>query len=181
VAGTAERTGARRDEIVECLADYLLAQGLGAASLRPMARAAGLSDRMLLYYFKDKAEAIAAALDRVAARMTARLAAEVQAPLPLPDLQRRLADLVLAPAFWPYMQLWLEMTALAARGDPFYRSLAGAIAQGFLDWGAAQLDCPDDASRVRDPARLVVTLEGMLLLTAVGLGDTARQALSPPA
>jgi AcrR family transcriptional regulator len=180
VAGTADRAGGRRDEIVERLADFLLAEGLGAASLRPMARAAGLSDRMLLYYFTDKAEVIAAALDRVATRMAARLTAEVEAPLPLPDLQRRLADLVLAPALWPYMQLWLDMTARAARGDPFYRGLAGAIAQGFLDWGAAQLDCRDETRRARDAARLLVTIEGMLLLTAAGLGETARLALAAP-
>jgi AcrR family transcriptional regulator len=40
--------------LLDRLADYVLAHGLTASSLRPLARAAGTSDRMLLYYFADK-------------------------------------------------------------------------------------------------------------------------------
>ena len=50
----------RRTEIVERLADHVLAHGLSASSLRPLAKAAGTSDRMLLYYFADKSEMMTA-------------------------------------------------------------------------------------------------------------------------
>ncbi len=63
----------RREEIIELIADHLLAEGLGAATLRPMAEAAGTSDRMLLYYFADKGELLTATLTRVAARMVSLL------------------------------------------------------------------------------------------------------------
>jgi AcrR family transcriptional regulator len=51
----------QRQVVTERLAGHLLATGLARTSVRQMAAAAGVSDRMLLYYFKDKAEVIAAA------------------------------------------------------------------------------------------------------------------------
>jgi AcrR family transcriptional regulator len=43
-----------RDGLLPLLAAHVLAEGLGGASLRPLARAAGTSDRMLLYHFGTK-------------------------------------------------------------------------------------------------------------------------------
>lgn len=56
----------RRQQILERLADHVLAHGMQAASLRPLAAAAGTSDRMLLHYFADKEELITATLALVA-------------------------------------------------------------------------------------------------------------------
>ena len=69
----------RREAAIERMADHLLLEGMSAASLRPLAAAAGTSDRMLLYYFADKDELVAATLDRVAARLTAMLDAAIPA------------------------------------------------------------------------------------------------------
>src|ERR1700752_3207405 len=63
----------RREAAIERMADHLLLEGLGAATLRPLAAAAGTSDRMLLYYFADKDELLSVTLHRLAARMTAQL------------------------------------------------------------------------------------------------------------
>src|SRR5215468_1320485 len=63
----------RREAAIERMAEYVLSEGLGAATLRPLAAAAGTSDRMLLYYFADKDELLAATLDRIAARMIVQL------------------------------------------------------------------------------------------------------------
>src|SRR6202034_1512844 len=63
----------RRQAAIERMADHLLLEGLGAATLRPLAAAAGTSDRMLLYYFADKDDLLSATLHRLAARMTAQL------------------------------------------------------------------------------------------------------------
>ena len=57
----------RRDALIDRLADHMLAIGIGASSLRTLAKAAGTSDRMLLYYFRDKDELVAATLERIAA------------------------------------------------------------------------------------------------------------------
>ena len=115
----------RRDALLDKLADFVLAEGLSAASLRPMAQAAGISDRMLLYYFKDKTAVIAATLERIAQRMMVLMdSGTARGKLDRAALQAHLLDLVLADAFWPYMRIWLEVASMAARNDSLYRPVA---------------------------------------------------------
>ena len=162
----------RRAALLDRLADHVLAHGLSASSLRPLAKAAGTSDRMLLYYFPDKAAMITAVLEAVAARMVALLdARKAPDPLPLDTLRPLLARIVFADDLWPYMRLWLEIASLAAFGDPLYRAVGEQLGRGFLAWGAAQLDSPDAAMRASDAAQLLLHIEGMLVLTSVGLTD----------
>jgi AcrR family transcriptional regulator len=165
------KTEERRSAIIDRLADHVLAQGLIAASLRPLAKAAGTSDRMLLYYFADKAEIIGATLGRIAERMTLALASRAAPePLPLEQLEARLTALVLEEEFWPYMCVWLELASRAARGDPLYVPIASAIGAGFLEWGKMQLSAPDETARARDAARLLIRIEGAVMVKAIGMG-----------
>lgn len=158
----------RRAELTERMADFVLANGLAAASLRPLAAAAGVSDRMLLYYFTDKAAVITAVLICLAQRLTTRLTdATSPEPLPAGRLRHQLFKLTVAEDVWPYMQLWLEIAALAARGDAFYFKVGHSIGQGFLDWIAAQLI---GGSRI-EALRLLTLIEGRLLLKSIGLRD----------
>src|SRR5580692_2489526 len=78
----------RREAAIERMADHVLSEGLGAATLRPLAAAAGTSDRMLLYYFADKDELLTATLDRIAKRMIEQLdgAVPVEPRRPFPVL-----------------------------------------------------------------------------------------------
>ena len=46
----------RREDAIERMTDHILLKGLAGATLRPLAAAAGTSDRMLLYYFADRDE-----------------------------------------------------------------------------------------------------------------------------
>lgn len=160
------RDADRRRDLITRLADHVLAHGLGSASLRPLAVAVGTSDRMLLYYFPDKAALIAAVLEEVAARMTALLSAAVASkPMPRADLETRLLPLLLDDANFPYMALWLEIAGLAARGDTTCARVGEAIGRGFLAWGAVQLEDPEEAGR------LMMTLEGAVVLKSLGMGD----------
>lgn len=168
----------RRAEMLERLSDHVLAHGLSASSLRPLARAAGTSDRMLLYYFTDKAEMMTAILGVIAARMKAAMdARKAPEPLPLEQLQPLLLDIIADDAMWPFMRVWLEIASLAAQGDAFYRTVGEAIGRGFLDWGASQILATNEAQRQKDAARLLVIAEGMTLLKSIGLGDDAKAAL----
>jgi AcrR family transcriptional regulator len=174
----AGRDGQRRAALTLRLVDHVLAHGLAGASLRPLAAAAGTSDRMLIYYFGDRATLIAAVLEEVARRMTAVLNAQrASAPLPREVLVARLLPLLFEPAVWPYMQVWLEMASLAARGDADCRRVGESIARGFLAWGAAQIDAPE-AERDAEAVRLLMTIEGAVLLKSLGLGADVA-ALTP--
>ncbi|MEL0212249.1 MAG: TetR family transcriptional regulator, partial [Novosphingobium sp.] len=64
----------QREKVVMLLAEHLLETGLTQTSLRQLANAGGVSDRMLLYYFPDKAAVMAAAIERVAGSLAAALA-----------------------------------------------------------------------------------------------------------
>ena len=168
----------RRTEIIERLTDHVLAEGLSASSLRPLAKAAGTSDRMLLYYFKDKAEIFTAVLQLVSARLLVMLGERAAAePLPLDALRGKFAEILFVDELWPYMRIWLEVASRAAMGDPFYRAVGEQIGRGFLQWGKAQLQSNNEDQREVDAAKLLVSIEGMLFLKAIGLDDVNAKAL----
>ncbi|MFN3212711.1 MAG: TetR/AcrR family transcriptional regulator [Henriciella sp.] len=172
----------KRSELIDKLADHVLAEGLLHASLRPLAKAVGTSDRMLLYYFKDKDELIEAVLDRIAARITAILGqSTAPEPLPLDVLAPMLVENMKSELFWPYLRLWLEVAALSAGGDPLYKTCGERIGRGFVAWGKQQLAAPNEAARERDAAKLLVQVEGSVLLRSLGLEDVVDLANTPQA
>lgn len=167
-----------KDSLLPLLAGHVLAQGLGTASLRPLARAAGTSDRMLLYHFGTKealladllaflAQAYAGALDEAMGSTRAATRAEV--------IERILAQGA-APQMQPFMALWWEIVAGCARGRAGFQSAAQAMMQELLGWLEGQMpaDDPDPAGGAR---YLLTLIEGTMMLGAVGHGDTARAGL----
>lgn len=177
-AGGVTKNDTRRAEIIQRLTDYVLTEGLSAASLRPLAKAAGTSDRMLLYYFADKAEIITAVLEQISARLVELISQRTASePLPLDELRGQLAAVLFEDALWPYMRIWLDVAARAAMGDAYYRAVGEQIGRGFLEWGKAQLKSENAAQLEIDAARLLVSMEGMLFLKSIGLDDVNALAL----
>ncbi len=169
----------QRAAYLDLLADHVLMHGLNAASLRPLAKAAKTSDRMLIYYFTDKATLIAAILDHIATRLGQILVQQVEAkPMPLALLRPKLLAVLFADAYWPYMRIWLDVAALAGRGDPEYKAIGGRIARSFFVWGEAQLLSATPEQRSIDAAQLLVSIEGALFLHSVGLEDISVKAFS---
>lgn len=165
---------ARREAALDRIADHLLAAGLAGASLRPLARAAGTSDRMLLYYFTDKDELLGLALERIALRLANLLDAAIPAGtrLPEPALRAAVWAGMRAPAMAPYMRIWLDLAAASGRGEEPHRAIAGRIADLFHAWLADRLDGPADAA-----ARLFGRLEGALLIDLLGRPALAEVAI----
>jgi AcrR family transcriptional regulator len=169
----------RRQAALQAMADHLLEHGLPGATLRPLAEAAGASDRMLLYYFANKEELIGATLSEVAARLARELDAAVP-PGPRP-FEVALAETWRAfrsQNMARYMRLWLDIAAAAARGQEPYRSVAGQIADGFLVWAGSRLAADDEDQRAGVAARLVAAFDGLALLEAVGRGAAADAAVA---
>ncbi len=160
------------------MGDHILAHGLNGASLRPLAKAAGTSDRMLIYYFDDKAGLLTAILEAIAARMTGLiLERDTQAPLPYEACLRRMMAIFNDAIFTPYMRLFLDIAARAATGDPFYARVGEQLGRLYFEWGKAQLESDN---LERDAARLIATVEGLVVLQALGLHDLCAQVLSAP-
>ena len=124
----------RRDAVIERLANHILEHGLAGASLRPLAAAAGTSDRMLLYYFADKDELLTETLARITGRLRDRLNAMLppSALLSYAPLLDALWSAIGSSELAPTMRLWLELAAGAGRAREPERSVAGAILDGFV-------------------------------------------------
>jgi len=168
---------ARRRAVAERIADYLLENGLQAASLRPMAAASGTSDRMLLYYFSGKNEILSVTLGVIAARLIHNLNAALPGAQPYSLLLPRICELLTSPSVKPYMQIWLELVALASRNQEPFRAIAGQIADGFLQWTAARLLVEREEDRAPAAALLLATVDGLALLHSIGRESLLSAAL----
>ena len=169
----------RREAAIERMADHVLSEGLAAATLRPLAAAAGTSDRMLLYYFADKDELLTATLDRIAKRMLAQLdgAIPVEPRRPFAVLLGQVWAALACESLQPFMPLWLDLASGAARGLQPHRDVAGAIADGFLAWVTIRLQPENDGEPSSLAPLFLTSIEGMYLLKAIGRGALAESAI----
>lgn len=158
----------QRAQVVEALVPHILATGLSRASLRQLANAAGVSDRMLLYYFADKAEVLAAVMGRLAGDMAARLEAALPAGerLPAAELAARAARVATSAEFSPFMRLCLEIIAAAARGAEPFEAVARQITGGFIDWIVQRLDAEGDPDPAGTAAAILALVDGLALVEA---------------
>ncbi|MBA4767233.1 MAG: TetR/AcrR family transcriptional regulator [Porphyrobacter sp.] len=167
-----------RDVLLPRLTAHVLEHGLGQSSLRPLAKAAGTSDRMLIYHFGSKEALVTDLLAHIAGIYSAMLDAVMAEQRP--TSRRELMLIILGqndnPAIQPFMMLWWEIVAGAARDLPGYRVAAVAMVEQLLDWLEQQMpeDDPDPAGGAR---YLLTAIEGTLMLAALGHGETARQGL----
>lgn len=166
----------KREKLVEMLADHVLAHGLHTASLRPLAAAAGTSDRMLLHYFSDKADLLTAVLMRVSERLQALLHEAGLEPQPVDRLLPLLGSLLNDARVRPYLQLWLELAARATH-DELSRSIAKQIMSGFHRWMASLLIVRREDERESQASLVLATLEGLVLLDTLGMSSTVKSAL----
>lgn len=173
-----DKIASRRAALIKQLAAFVLANGLGQASLRPMARAAGTSDRMLLYYFRDKAELLEAVLGAIVAELYSEIAAVLPGKERLPprELFERLGRLVAGARLQPYMRLWSELSAAAGRGEAPVAPIAERIAEGFAAFAEARLDVADPDERCELAALLLVQIDGAALLEPFAGGSYSQAA-----
>lgn len=161
------RRSDRREECVRRLASYVLDVGLSETSLRQLAQAADVSDRMLLYYFKNKSEIMTAVLMRTTADMAETLNDA------LPESQRMSAAALLAKGakltnndvMQPYMRLGTEIAGYAGHGQEPYASVAKAIIEGFINWIEQRLDTADPRKRRAQAAMLLAIIDGFGILS----------------
>jgi AcrR family transcriptional regulator len=125
--------GTRRDELAEAATDYALEHGLIGLSLRPLARALGTSDRMLLYHFEDKDDLVATILRSTVAR-TAQSLRELPVPRGLRSAVLELWRAVTTGPQERCQRLYVEAAALGLFGREPY---ATTVRETNAEWGAA--------------------------------------------
>jgi AcrR family transcriptional regulator len=170
----------RREAAIERMADHVLLEGLAAATLRPLAAAAGTSDRMLLYYFADKDELLTATLARIAVRMMAELDRAIPdaPPKPFAVLLEQVWGAMAAENLQPFMPLWLDLAAGAARGLQPHSDIAGEILDGFLAWVTIRLGPENDGGTPSLAPLFMASIEGLYLLQATGRSELVDSAVA---
>lgn len=155
------------------LARHVLENGLNNASLRPMAKAAGTSDRMLIYHFGSKDALIEELLEHLASQTAVGLDHALPGErFETEDvLVARILELMRSKDFQPYTRVWLEIVAGAAQGLSAHREAGNKIILTFLDW--LSLRHPDGK---RGAPRTLTLIEGSLVMDAVGHSSTADLA-----
>ncbi len=173
-----QKTPLSRETLLPLMAAHVLQHGLGGASLRPLAQAAGTSDRMLIYHFSNKETLIRELLGYIAGVYSTALDMALGDDRPTTRQQclARILDQARQPTMQPFMILWWEIVAGAARGIPGYREAAQEMITKQIAWLEAQMpaDDPDPAGGAR---YLLTLMEGTLMLGTVGHARTAREGL----
>lgn len=167
-----------RETLLPLLAAHVLQHGLGGASLRPLAKAAGTSDRMLIYHFGNKETLIRDLLEYIAGVYSTALDMALGGDRPATRQQcfARILEQGRQPGMQPFMVLWWEIVAGAARGLPGYKAAAEEMMTRQLGWLEAQM--PDDDPDPPGGARYLLTLlEGTLMLATIGHEVTAHDGL----
>lgn len=163
-----------KSTLLAALAGHVLEHGLNTASLRPMAAAAGTSDRMLIYHFGTKDALIAELLEFLAIQMSAGLEA-VLPPVTFEseaELVARVVELMRSEPFQPYIRVWLDIVSGSGQGLAAHGTAGGKIIDVYLEWIAVRH--PEGRAR----AAFVLTLiEGILVMDAVGRSETADAAI----
>lgn len=82
-----------------------------------------------------------------------------------------------SPKHKPYMDIWLDLAAGATRGLKLHGDVAKTIADRYLAWVTDRLDDGTDRDLALSPALLLVAVQGMYLLSAIGRPSVAADAM----
>ncbi len=161
----------KKAQIIQHVTQHMIEQGLSDVGLRTLAKVAGTSDRMLIYYFETKDALLGAVLHTIAANFALQLDELLgQHQRSAETLLTELLTLSSSPHFEQIIQLWFEVVGLAARGQEPYATNATAIANNWLQWIESRLKNPQRG----EATRLFAELEGRLMMKLIGLDSPAE-------
>lgn len=168
----------QREKITAILAEYVLREGLAETSTRQLAAAAGVSNRMLLYYFEDKSEVMQLTLMAFAANLGALLGKTLKedACLSPADMFAETSKLLQGKRLQPYMALWMDVMAHAGRGQAPYQEIAADIAAHFLAWIEQRLATEDSKERRAQAAMIFAMVDGSYLLSSCTASALTKSA-----
>lgn len=167
-------TPLNKPDLLTAMAAHVRAKGLAGASLRPLARAAGTSDRMLIYHFGTKAALIAELLDHLSRELLSALSAALPEPCATSEAATlaEIMALLRTPTFRPYLRVWFDILSAASRGDADHIAATRRILIGKVDWIAARLP-QGTADPRRRGKEMLALIHGMLALDIAGMSKAA--------
>ncbi len=171
--GRRTRHEARRPDLLDAAADYVLAHGLTDLSIRPLASALGISHRSLLYHFGSKDELLLEIVQLIRRRDGERIRAHLAAARITTgmDLLRSAWAFFSAPEREDYMRVLHELLVLGLSRAPYDQWLQEMADSrvGLVSAGLQRMGYP--AARARAAATLVVASVRGLQIQLLATGD----------
>jgi AcrR family transcriptional regulator len=158
----------KRSALVQRIADELLTAGVAQIPLRDLAARLGTSDRMLLYYFRDKQDLVLSSLSEISSRLAKTLASTLPAGKSSPDaILKRIIPLFSASGVATSLTVWADISARGYRGEEPFLTLTRESVRWWLEWLEQRLDMNPGKGR-RDMAAAVLTVvEGVRQLATL--------------
>jgi AcrR family transcriptional regulator len=145
----------RREALLAACTDHVLTEGLIGLSLRPLAKAVGTSDRMLIYHFGSRDGLVAAVIDESTDRSVAYLRS-LSAPRTVRAGVLRLWQAYREPPLYACNLIYVQAAASGYLGEEPYRT---GVRRTNAAWDAAMRDwferCGAQRGKVERVARLV--------------------------
>lgn len=156
----------QRARAIERLAAHLLDTGLAQTSLQQLADAAGVSDRMLLYYFADKADVMEAAMQRLADIAADRLAEALPAGKTFTpaDMLQHASAIAAQPQMRRFMRFWLEVVSAASRQEAPCVTIAARLMVGWQAWVESRLAVAPGVDRQAVALAIIATIDGLVFI-----------------
>lgn len=165
-----------RSAVLDRIAAYVVKHGLSGLSLRPLAKAVGLSPRTLLYHFGSREGIVTAVIERVRHRQRAMFEQLRQSDVSAPGAICRAAWVAMtAPNVTPMLRLFFETYALAARSPGLFPGFLKRAIEDWLSFLAAPL-LADGAKPKEARTIATVVLAGYrgFMLDFIATGDRRR-------
>lgn len=168
-----------KEAMLQAMVGHVLQHGVADASLRPLARAAGTSDRMLIYHFGSKEQLIGAILVELATMVGVMLETQFAAK-PAKTRQACLdvvARITRSPEMRPVIRIWMQVLAASAAGETAYLETGRKIVERLIAWVEGHLPEGDPAP-VQTARTMMVLIEGAVVLDLAGRSDVADAVLA---
>lgn len=166
-------------DLVNAAARAALAGGLSELTFGRLAKRTGVSDRMLVYYFGNRAQLVECVVDVMATQFIETLDAAFGArPLPVSDLLRRAWPIIItSDELTRVFAVWFELAGRAAAGKEPELRLAKSLAARLIEWCEGKVEATSAAERRSQGALLATIIDGGLLLHHLGQSERAQAAI----
>jgi len=155
------KTEKRRQEIIEAAVAHLIEHGFQNSGLRAIAQSAGISDRMVMYYFETKEELVTEALTMIGESLAEGMDNAVPTGNATPrQILDGVSSTLQSDEVQAVMRLWFEIIGLSMRGQQPYQKTAALLLERSEEQIRAKLRS-DQKHRARE---VLSTIEGQVMV-----------------
>lgn len=160
----------KKECIVEKLMCHLLKHGMSNSSIRQLAKAADVSDRMLLHYFENKEEVIKIVMFKLTDQLINALNVNMK-KLAFKDFIDYAIKVISDDETRKYTRMALELATNTVDGEEYCKDIAKKIFANFFDWINECIEETNEEEKLKQVSMAYVIIEGLVILDRVGVAE----------